>query len=86
MAYTTITTEGGLIPADILDALAAAELPGQRPEDFGLERTRNLSDRISAWGERRGRPEGGRASRLVRTLSICSGGLASSSPARCEIA
>jgi hypothetical protein len=55
MAYTTIITEGGLIPADILDALAAAELPGQRPEDFGLERTRNLSDRISAaWQAARG--------------------------------
>ncbi|HWQ13699.1 MAG TPA: N-6 DNA methylase [Roseiflexaceae bacterium] len=55
MPYTTITTEGGLLPADILDAVAAGELPGQRPEDFGLDRTRLLSDRISAtWQAVRG--------------------------------
>ncbi|MEN9933422.1 MAG: hypothetical protein RLZZ387_1, partial [Chloroflexota bacterium] len=55
MPYTTITTEGGLLPADILDAVAAEELPGQRPEDFGLDRTRLLSDRISAtWQAVRG--------------------------------
>ncbi|NTU82967.1 MAG: N-6 DNA methylase, partial [Chloroflexales bacterium] len=55
MPYTTIVTEGGLLPADILDAIAAGELEGQRPEDFGLERTRNLSDRISAaWQAARG--------------------------------
>ncbi|MGB9631863.1 MAG: DNA methyltransferase, partial [Chloroflexaceae bacterium] len=55
MPYTTITTEGGLLPPDILDAVAAGELAGQRPEDFGLERTRNLSDRISAaWQAARG--------------------------------
>ncbi len=48
MPYTSITTEGGLLPADILDAIATEELEGQRAEDFGLERTRNLSDRISA--------------------------------------
>ncbi|MFV9504664.1 MAG: Eco57I restriction-modification methylase domain-containing protein [Oscillochloridaceae bacterium umkhey_bin13] len=55
MPYTTITTEGGLLPSDILDAIAAGELEGQRPEDFGLERTRNLSDRISAaWQAVRG--------------------------------
>ena len=55
MPYTTITTEGGLLPADILDAIAAGELEGQRPEDFGLERARNLSDRISAaWQAARG--------------------------------
>ena len=55
MPYTTITTEGGLIPADILAAIAQEELTGQRPEDFGLERTRKLSDRISAaWQVARG--------------------------------
>ena len=55
MPYTTITTEGGLIPADILDAIAREEIIGQRPEDFGLERSRNLSDRISAaWQAARG--------------------------------
>jgi len=55
MTYTTIITEGGLLPADILDAIAAEELTGQRPEDFGLERGRNLSDRIAAaWQAARG--------------------------------
>ena len=45
-----IITEGGLLPADILDAIAAGAVDGQRPEDFGMERTRTLSDRIStAW-------------------------------------
>jgi hypothetical protein len=44
----TIITEGGLLPADMLDAIAAGAVNGQRPEDFGMERTRNLSDRISA--------------------------------------
>src|SRR5215216_4277317 len=55
MSYTTITTEGGLLPADILEAIATEELTGQRPEDFGLERGRNLSDRIAAaWQAARG--------------------------------
>jgi hypothetical protein len=44
MPYTTITTEGGLLPADILGAVANGELEGQRPEDFGFERTRNLTE------------------------------------------
>src|SRR6266540_1202918 len=52
MTYTTITTEGGLLPADILDAIAAEELPGQRAEDFGLEKSRRLGDEIAAaWGD-----------------------------------
>lgn len=48
MAYTTITTEGGLLPAEILDAVAAGEIDGQRAEDFGMERSRRLSDQIAA--------------------------------------
>ena len=44
----TIITEGGLLPADMLDAIAAGAVDGQRPEDFGLARTRPLSDRIAA--------------------------------------
>ena len=31
MPYTTIVTEGGLLPADILDQIAAGEIEGQRP-------------------------------------------------------
>jgi hypothetical protein len=44
----TIITEGGLLPADMLDAIAAGAVDGQRPDDFGMARTRPLSDRISA--------------------------------------
>jgi hypothetical protein len=44
----TIITEGGLLPADMLDAIAAGAVDGQRPEDFGMARTRPLSDRIAA--------------------------------------
>jgi hypothetical protein len=43
-----IITEGGLLPADMLDAIAAGAVDGQRPEDFGMARTRPLSDRIAA--------------------------------------
>ncbi|MBK9713208.1 MAG: hypothetical protein IPO81_18120 [Kouleothrix sp.] len=54
MPYTTITTEGGLLPIDILDAIASEELPGQRAEDFGLEKSRRLGDEIAAaWGDMR---------------------------------
>ncbi len=48
MAWTTITVEGGLFPADLLDELAEGHGDGQREEDFGLaskERGR-LSDDI----------------------------------------
>ena len=54
MPYTTIVTEGGLLPADILDQIAAGEIEGQRPEDFGLPRTRRVLDEIAAaWGDAR---------------------------------
>lgn len=55
MGYTTIITEGGLLPADVLDVIASEDAPGQRAEDFGLERGRNLKDRIAAaWQAARG--------------------------------
>jgi hypothetical protein len=55
MTYTTITTEGGLLPADILEAVAAGELPGQRAADFGLDKQRRLSDELAAaWNAIRG--------------------------------
>ncbi len=47
MAWTTITSEGGLFPPDLLDELAAGTGDGQREDDFGLERGR-LSDDIQA--------------------------------------
>ena len=33
-AYTTIVSEGGLLPADFLDKVATDDVQGQRPEDF----------------------------------------------------
>ncbi|WP_029214558.1 Eco57I restriction-modification methylase domain-containing protein [Kallotenue papyrolyticum] len=54
MSYATITTEGGLLPADLLDQIAAGEVAGQQPRDFGLPATSRLSDEIAAaWGEAR---------------------------------
>ena len=54
MKYTAIITEGGLLPADMLQAIAEgerSEVAGQRPEDFGLAKGRRMSDEIaSAWG------------------------------------
>ena len=47
MPYATITSEGGLLPAEILDDAAAGHLPGQRPEDFGLSSAAALADDIS---------------------------------------
>ncbi len=52
MTPTTITTEGGLLPADILDAIATANLKGQQACDFGLPRDARLIDDIAAaWGD-----------------------------------
>ncbi len=47
-AFPSIRIEGGLLGPDILDQLLAADLPGQRPADFGLEARRNLTDEIAA--------------------------------------
>ena len=47
MAWTTITSEGGLFPPDLLDELATGAGDGQREDDFGLERGR-LSDEIQS--------------------------------------
>ncbi|MCY4618403.1 MAG: N-6 DNA methylase [Chloroflexi bacterium] len=47
MAWTTITSEGGLFSPDLLDELASGSGDGQREDDFGLERGR-LSDEIQA--------------------------------------
>ena len=55
MKYTAIITEGGLLPADMLQAIAEGEqgsLAGQRPADFGLPANRRMSDDIAAaWGQ-----------------------------------
>lgn len=36
MSFTTIVSEGNLIPADLLAQIAAGEAEGQQPADFGL--------------------------------------------------
>jgi hypothetical protein len=46
--FPAIRIEGGLLGPDTLDQLLAAELPGQRPADFGLDGRRNLTDEIAA--------------------------------------
>ncbi|OGG43370.1 MAG: hypothetical protein A3F84_24670 [Candidatus Handelsmanbacteria bacterium RIFCSPLOWO2_12_FULL_64_10] len=46
--YPSIRIEGGLLGPDLLDQLFAADLPGQRPADFGLDARRNLTDEIAA--------------------------------------
>ena len=47
-AFPSIRLEGGLLGPDVLDQLLAADLPGQKPADFGLEARRNLTDEIAA--------------------------------------
>jgi len=49
MAFTAVSIEGGLFPADLLERLASGvEAAGQRPEDFGLKRGQRLSDEMQA--------------------------------------
>ena len=52
-SYPSIRIEGGLLGPDTLDQLAAGELPGQKPGDFGLSSGagtagRKLTDEIAA--------------------------------------
>ena len=44
----TLRLEGGLFAPDLLEALAAADLPGQKPQDFGLPPGRSLIAEIAA--------------------------------------
>ena len=48
MSYVAVAIEGGLFPADLLERAAAGDLPGQRPQDFGLGQGERLSDAIQA--------------------------------------
>jgi hypothetical protein len=51
---TAIRTEGGLIPADILEQIATDKAIGQRPQDFALPSTVRLADEMAtAWGDAR---------------------------------
>src|SRR2546422_689955 len=47
-AFPSIRIEGGLLGPNVLDQVFAADLPGQRSADFGLEPRRNLTDEIAA--------------------------------------
>ena len=54
MPFPCVRTEGGLIPADILEQIATGEAVGQRPADFRLPRTACLTDEIAAaWADAR---------------------------------
>jgi len=46
MAYTSITVEGGIFPADLLDQIAAGDAEGQAAKDFGIDGSRRLPDAI----------------------------------------
>src|SRR6185436_14909412 len=47
-SFPSIRIEGGLLGPELLDQAIAADLPGQKPADFGLEQKRNLTDEIAA--------------------------------------
>ncbi len=54
MIMSTVVSEGNLIPADLLEQVAAGEVEGQQPGDFGFERSQRLSDEIAAaWSDAR---------------------------------
>ncbi len=54
MNFSTVRIEGGLLPAELLEQVALCEAKGQRPEDFGLEKNRRLTDEIAAaWSDAR---------------------------------
>jgi hypothetical protein len=48
MAYASITIEGGLFPADLLDDIATGQAEGQRAGDFRLDGNRCLADEIQS--------------------------------------
>jgi hypothetical protein len=47
-SYPSIRIEGGLLGPELLDQIVAADVQGQKPENFGLEARRNLTDEIAA--------------------------------------
>src|SRR4051794_33414203 len=54
MSFSTIRIEGGLLSAELLEQVALGEAKSQRPEDFGLEKSRRLTDEIAAaWSDAR---------------------------------
>ena len=56
MSWTTINVEGGLFPPDLLSRIAEGKEKGQTAADFGLNKSRRLSDEIqSAFSDARSR-------------------------------
>ncbi|NLG96420.1 MAG: N-6 DNA methylase [Chloroflexi bacterium] len=47
-SHLSLRIEGGLFGPDLLEALAQADLIGQKPQDFGLPPRRSLTDEIAA--------------------------------------
>jgi len=47
-SYPSIRIEGGLLGPELLDQVCAADVPGQKPADFGLDPKRSLTDEIAA--------------------------------------
>ncbi|GAB4559572.1 MAG: hypothetical protein Fur0016_23760 [Anaerolineales bacterium] len=47
-AHSSLRIEGGLFSPDLLEALERADLPGQKPQDFGLPPRRALTEEIAA--------------------------------------
>jgi len=47
-SFPSIRIEGGLLGPELLDQVIAADVPGQKPTDFGLDPKRNLTDEIAA--------------------------------------
>ncbi len=77
--FTTIRTEGGLLPADLLQRIVSGkDLPGLRPEDYHLAANERLNEAISrSWNRllgvwqsfddrRRQLPESDRSTTLTR--------------------
>ncbi|MEI6046370.1 MAG: hypothetical protein WCS37_18625, partial [Chloroflexota bacterium] len=52
MSFSTIVTEGNLIPSDLLEQITTGSLLGQQPTDFWLDKTARLTDEIAlVWSE-----------------------------------
>lgn len=47
-SFPSVRIEGGLLGPDLLDELVTGDLPGQRPADFGLDGSRNLTAELAA--------------------------------------
>ncbi|HET6444003.1 MAG TPA: hypothetical protein VFI27_05420, partial [candidate division Zixibacteria bacterium] len=78
-SFTTVTTEGAILPADLLQRIVdGRELEGLRPEDYHLAPSERLNEAISrSWNrllgvwegfneQRLGLPEGDRGTTLTR--------------------